>query len=55
MVIPILGVWSVEFDWNRFLRMSATCLDENEGLKQALEVFSVLQFLCENAKLVLRL
>ena len=50
LVIPILGVWSVEFDWSRFLRMSATCLDKNEGLKQALEVFSVLQFCVKNAK-----
>ena len=53
LVIPILCVWRVEFDWNSFLGMSATCLDRNEDLKQALEVFSVLKILAKNASLLL--
>ena len=35
--------------------MSATCLDENEGLKQALGVFSVLKIFGKNVSFVLRL
>ena len=55
LVIPVLCVWRSEFDCYRFLRMSATCLDENEGLKQALEVFSVLKIFGKNVSFVLRL
>ena len=51
--IPIPCAWGVDSDWNSFLGMSATCLDRNEDLKQALEVFSVLKILAKNASLLL--
>ena len=53
LVIPVLRVWRSEFDCYCFLRMSATCLDENESLKQALEVFSVLKNFGKNVSLLM--
>ena len=52
--IPIPCAWGVGSDWNSFLGMSATCLNRNEDLKQALEVFSVLKILAKNASLLFR-
>ena len=53
VILPILDVWRLDFNWKRFLGSPATYWNAFEVLKGALAMKTVLKFFVKNANFVL--